>query len=111
MERIVLICPQGELQPEMLNHVMPFNFQKMYMPEERVEEPKKSIEHPSREPEISKEHDEHIALTKSSLQDMEKEAIIKALIENRGIQTKAAKQLGMSARQIGYKIKKYDIEL
>jgi Nif-specific regulatory protein len=42
---------------------------------------------------------------------MEKEAIIKALIENRGIQTKAAKQLGMTPRQIGYKIKKYGIEL
>ncbi|MDM5270819.1 sigma 54-interacting transcriptional regulator [Sulfurovum sp. zt1-1] len=111
MERIVLICPQGELQPEMLNHVMPFNFQKMYMPQERVEEPQKTVEHPVSDHEFSQGHDEHISLTKSSLQDMEKEAIIKALIENRGIQTKAAKQLGMSARQIGYKIKKYDIDL
>ncbi len=50
-------------------------------------------------------------LTKSSLQEMEKESIIQALIDNRGIQTKAAAQLGMSARQIGYKIRKYGIDL
>ena len=42
---------------------------------------------------------------------MEKESIIQALIDNRGIQTKAAAQLGMSARQIGYKIRKYEIDL
>jgi len=41
---------------------------------------------------------------------MEKESIIQALIEHRGIQTKAATQLGMTARQIGYKIQKYGIE-
>ncbi|MBU0632944.1 helix-turn-helix domain-containing protein [bacterium] len=42
---------------------------------------------------------------------LEKEAILQALIDNRGIQTKAATQLGMTARQIGYKIKKYEIDL
>jgi Nif-specific regulatory protein len=114
MERIVLICPQGELQPEMLNHVMPFNFQKMHMPQESVtveEKPAKTTEHETSEPEVSREVEAEASLTKISLQEMEKEAIIKALIENRGIQTKAAKQLGMTPRQIGYKIKKYDIEL
>lgn len=50
-------------------------------------------------------------LTKASLHEMEKDSIIQALIDNRGIQTKAAQQLGMTARQIGYKIKKYEIEL
>ena len=50
-------------------------------------------------------------MTKASLQEMEKESIIQALIDNRGIQTKAATQLGMTARQIGYKIKKYGIDL
>jgi Nif-specific regulatory protein len=50
------------------------------------------------------------ALTKKSLDELEKEAILQALIEHRGIQTKAAAQLGMSARQIGYKMKKYGIE-
>ncbi|MBN2896562.1 MAG: sigma 54-interacting transcriptional regulator, partial [Campylobacterales bacterium] len=28
MERLVLICPNGEVQPDMLNHVLPFNYQK-----------------------------------------------------------------------------------
>ncbi|MCW8820951.1 MAG: sigma 54-interacting transcriptional regulator [Sulfurovum sp.] len=110
MERIVLICPDGELAPEMLNHVLPFNYQKMYMPQ--VETPVSII--PQEAPqEVSHTipEEERPSLTKSSLQDMEKEAIIKALIENRGIQTKAAKQLGMTARQIGYKVKKYGIDL
>jgi Nif-specific regulatory protein len=60
----------------------------------------------------SRESDRHApALTKSSLKEMEKESIIQALIENRGIQTKAAAQLGMTARQIGYKVRKYGIDL
>jgi Nif-specific regulatory protein len=109
MERIVLICPEGELAPEMLNHVLPFNYQKMHMPQ--VEEPEPVPETVTQESSSPVSHQDVSSLTKSSLQDMEKEAIIKALIENHGIQTKAAKQLGMTARQIGYKIKKYDIDL
>ena len=50
-------------------------------------------------------------MTKATLHELEKEAIIQALIENRGIQTKAAAQLGMTPRQIGYKIKKYGIDI
>ena len=110
MERIVLICPPGELQPEMLNHVLPFNYQKMHMIEEKAPEPEKIAE-PAVEGVNAHVPDDLTSLTRNSLQDIEKKAIIKALIENRGIQTKAAKQLGMSARQIGYKIKKYGIEL
>jgi Nif-specific regulatory protein len=109
MERIVLICPEGELAPEMLNHVLPFNYQKMHMPQ--VEAPEPVPQTVTQESSTPVSHQDVSALTKSSLQDMEKEAIIKALIENHGIQTKAAKQLGMTARQIGYKIKKYDIDL
>lgn len=110
MERIVLICPEGELEPEMLNHVMPFNFQKLYM----------EFETPIAVPETRPEPEEPVhaappsdtgVYTKSNLQELEKEAIIQALIDNNGIQTKAAKQLGMSARQIGYKIKKYGIDV
>lgn len=107
MERIVLICPQGELTPEMLNHVLPFNFQKMHM--QQPEEPVPNTV--TQEPSTPVSNQDISTLTKSSLQDMEKEAIIKALIEHHGIQTKAAKQLGMTARQIGYKIKKYNIDL
>jgi len=105
MERVVLICPDGEILPPMLNHVLPFNYQKMYVQEEPAPAP------------VVHEHSENVVhtstpmLTKSSLQEMEKESIIQALIDNRGIQTKAAAQLGMSARQIGYKIRKYEIDL
>lgn len=109
MERIVLICPEGELAPEMLNHVLPFNYQKMHMPQ--VEAPEPVPQTVTQESSTPVSHQDVSSLTKSSLQDMEKEAIIKALIEHHGIQTKAAKQLGMTARQIGYKIKKYDIDL
>jgi len=114
MERIVLICPEGELQPEMLNHVLPFNYQKMYMPEvETKEEVTVSVPHTHETSPVPNNPvaEQPTSLTKISLQEMEKEAIIKALIENRGIQTKAATQLGMTARQIGYKIRKYNIDL
>ncbi len=111
MERIVLICPDGEVDPEMLNHVLPFNYQKMHMPADPV--PTYAPEVPVPPPqEASPQRYEHAPmLTKASLHEMEKDSIIQALIDNRGIQTKAAQQLGMTARQIGYKIKKYEIEL
>ena len=107
MERIVLICPNGLIEPQMLNHVLPFNYQKLYMQEEIQELPKSHrapVESRLAEPMESKK------FTKESLQEMEKESIIEALIENRGIKTKAAAQLGLTARQITYKIQKYEIE-
>jgi len=114
MERIVLICPNGEIEPEMLNHVLPFNYQKMYTP---VEQPTPTyISEIPRKTETEQVQSNFETnqptqkFTKSSLQDMEKESIIQALIEHRGIQTKAAAQLGMTARQIGYKMRKYGIE-
>ncbi|MFA6196601.1 MAG: sigma 54-interacting transcriptional regulator [Sulfurimonas sp.] len=110
MERIVLICPNGIIEPDMLNHVLPFNYQKLHMPVEPtptyitpvIPVAISGLNHESPQPTPR--------LTKSSLLDMEKESIIAALIEHRGIQTKAAAQLGMTARQIGYKIQKYGIE-
>ena len=116
MERIVLICPEGEIEPGMLNHVMPFNYQKLYMdesPAPAAPEPT-VVRVPPPSPPVGTESEvgsDGAPLTKEHLQEMEKEAIIQALIENRGIQTKAAKQLGMTARQIGYKIRKYNIEV
>ncbi|MBN2869448.1 MAG: sigma 54-interacting transcriptional regulator [Campylobacterales bacterium] len=108
MERIVLICPDGEIQPEMLNHVLPFNYQRLYMqpsndapaPQSAPDAPKPSALSSGSGP-----------ITKKSLQELEREAIIQALIDSHGIQTKAARALGMTARQIGYKIKMYGIEL
>lgn len=108
MERIVLICPDGELQPEMLNHVLPFNYQKLYMqPEIPVVAPPIYITTPAPQP----SHENGAPMTKKSLLDLEREAIVQALIDSHGIQTKAARLLGMTARQIGYKIKLYGIEL
>ncbi|MFA6191935.1 MAG: sigma 54-interacting transcriptional regulator [Sulfurimonas sp.] len=108
MERIVLICPNGIIEPDMLNHVLPFNYQKLYMPPEPapVYISQAALVAPNNESSTQPTP----RLTKASLLDMEKKSIIQALIEHRGIQTKAATQLGMTARQIGYKIQKYGIE-
>ena len=108
MERIVLICPNGELQPEMLNHVLPFNYQKLYMqPEVAIIAPPVYITTPA--PQSVQES--ATPITKKSLLELEKESIIQALTDSHGIQTKAARLLGMTARQIGYKIKQYGIEI
>lgn len=48
--------------------------------------------------------------TKEELEEIEKQAIIKALQECNFVKIKAAKKLGISNRQIGYKIKKYGIK-
>ncbi|OGP53843.1 MAG: two-component system response regulator [Deltaproteobacteria bacterium RBG_13_52_11b] len=44
-----------------------------------------------------------------SLEEVEKEWIVKALQETRGVQTKAAENLGISERVLRYKMKKYGI--
>ncbi|HDZ84496.1 MAG TPA: AAA family ATPase, partial [Nitrospirae bacterium] len=46
---------------------------------------------------------------KSSLKDMEKEIVESAMQRNGWVQARAARELGISQRQIGYKIKKYGI--
>lgn len=45
------------------------------------------------------------------IEDVEKKLIIKALNQNKGIQTWAAQQLGISERVLRYKIKKYKIQV
>ncbi len=47
----------------------------------------------------------------ATLREIEKAHIISALRETGGVQTKAAKLLGITERQIGYKIKKYGINM
>ncbi len=107
MERIVLICPDGEIQPEMLSHVLPFNYQRLYM------QPSYDAPAPRNIPDAPQPAAPSSGgpITKKSLQELERDAIIQALIDSHGIQTKAARALGMTARQIGYKIKQYGIEL
>lgn len=110
MERIVLICPDGEIQPEMLAHVLPFNYQKLYMQSEPAPTPQPTyISQPAPIPHA--EVHSGGPMTKKSLQELERESILQALIDSHGIQTKAARLLGMTARQIGYKIKQYGIEI
>ncbi|HDZ84672.1 MAG TPA: nif-specific transcriptional activator NifA [Nitrospirae bacterium] len=46
---------------------------------------------------------------KSSLKDMEKEIVEAAMKRNGWVQARAARELGISQRQIGYRIKKYGI--
>ena len=110
MERMVLICPDGEIQPEMLAHVLPFNYQKIYM--QPAETPQPAPMMPVTQPSTPVHAENHSApMTKKTLQELEKESIIQALIDSHGVQTKAARALGMTARQIGYKIKQYGIDI
>jgi Nif-specific regulatory protein len=51
-----------------------------------------------------------IPMENKTLEELEKEAIINALNNNNFNQSHAAKELGITLRQIGYKIKKYEIE-
>jgi len=45
-----------------------------------------------------------------SIQMLERQKILDALHRNRWVQSRAARELGLTLRQIGYKIKKYDIK-
>jgi len=47
---------------------------------------------------------------KEKVKEMEREAIVDALIECNWIMAKAARKLGITERMIGYKIKKYGIK-
>lgn len=110
MERVVLICPDGEIQPEMLSHVLPFNYQKLYMQQPEIPAVRTEAT-PVYSAPVVQPSSSSGPVTRKSLQELERESIIQALIDSHGIQTKAARALGMSARQIGYKIKQYGIEI
>lgn len=47
----------------------------------------------------------------SEVERLERNHIIQALKQNRGVQQKASKVLGITPRQLGYRIKKYNIDL
>lgn len=48
---------------------------------------------------------------KDKINDIEREAILKALENCEWVQARAARKLGITERMIGYKIKKYDIKI
>jgi transcriptional regulator with PAS, ATPase and Fis domain len=45
-----------------------------------------------------------------SLEEMERDSILRALHQHQGVQTKAAESLGISERVLRYKMKKYGIK-
>jgi Nif-specific regulatory protein len=102
MERAVLLIDTDYVDEASMRMLLP----KLRKEEGRVilatvEEPRQPVHHD----EYSK------ILTKNDLLDMERDTILEALKECGWVQAKAAKKLGLTTRQIGYKIKKYEIEL
>ena len=84
IERAVVLC-RGDL---ITTEDLPFHLR-----EGRPEEPKGV-------------HQKGKGLT-DSLEEIEKELILKALQQHQGVQTKAAESLGISERVLRYKMKKY----
>lgn len=58
---------------------------------------------------VSKEDKSRPPFTRKSLQDMERIEIEAALRRNGWVQVRAARELGLTERQIGYRIKKYGL--
>lgn len=48
---------------------------------------------------------------KEKIKEIEREAIINALIDCNWVMAKAAKKLGITERMIGYKVKKYGLRI
>lgn len=88
IERAVVLC-RGEI---ITTQDLPFHLQ-----DEKSEKEWESLGKPKTLPE--------------SLEQLEKDLILKALRDHQGVQTKAAESLGISERVLRYKIKKYGIRL
>ena len=86
IERAVVLC-RGEV---ITTQDLPF-----HLKEEKSEGSLQSLTKEKRLPEI--------------LEEVERDRIIKALHQHRGVQTKAAESLGLSERMLRYKMKKYGI--
>jgi len=85
IERAVVLC-RGEM---ITTQDLPFHLKEEKS--ERLLEPKKEKSLPE------------------SLEEIERDSILKALHQNQGVQTKAAENLGISERVLRYKMKKYRI--
>jgi Nif-specific regulatory protein len=48
--------------------------------------------------------------TSTCLADMERDTVLRALASNGWVQHKAARDIGLTARQMGYRVKKYGLE-
>jgi Nif-specific regulatory protein len=91
MERLVLLNDNGELDKNAVMSALPGMFVQAKMDYTPIK--KDGV------------------ITKTELETIERDAIISALKECGGIQAKAARKLGITVRQIGYKILKYEIEV
>ena len=60
-------------------------------------------------PDISSSSMEELSKNDETIESEEKSAIVEALKRTRGVQVKAAKLLGISTRQLRYRIKKYNL--
>ncbi len=119
MERIVLICQGPDIQAQNLDIILPAaqtvaQASPVPQPQPVVQQPAAPVEAApvTPPPAAPAEHDagsHEKMMTRDDIQSLEREAIVQALAECHGVQTKAARKLGLTPRQIGYKIKKYNI--
>jgi Nif-specific regulatory protein len=58
---------------------------------------------------VAGRHDNPIPQARKSLRDLEREQVESALIRNGWVQSKAARELGLTQRQMGYRIKKFSL--
>ncbi|GAB6058397.1 sigma 54-interacting transcriptional regulator [Desulfonatronum parangueonense] len=91
IERLVILSEQDRIQPELIE---PFLGSRS---------PMRTDSHSAPEP--AKGEDKP-----ALLREMEKREIIAALGRNGWVQARAAKELGLSQRQMGYKISKFDLD-
>ncbi len=98
MERIVLLAGDEHVDEYFIGGILPsLNITR----EHQEQKESQTTQHPH----------QNGVLTKNDLEGLEKDAILSALKECGGVQINAAKKLGITNRQIGYKIKKYGISL
>lgn len=97
VERMVILAEGDKLSLRDLSPDMRGNSQTLY--QESFSQP--AIQTPDRTFEAPKQH--------QSLQDIEKAEVEAALRRHGWVQVRAAKELGLSQRQMGYRIKKYQL--
>lgn len=117
MERIVLICQGPDILAVNLDIILPAAQTLSQTPPVAEAQPAAPVtpQQPAvaapapaaPEPEAAMEREK--MMTRDDIQSLERDAIVQALAECHGVQTKAARKLGLTPRQIGYKIKKYNI--
>lgn len=78
------------------------------LPSYMLAEPEKKLE--EERTAVMEDNFSYSGLAKSSLKDMERDVVVSALRRNGWVQARAARELGITQRQIGYRIKKHCIK-